>query len=172
MLFGSWNEIGRILLVGVLSYGFLILLLRMSGKRSLSKMNMFDFVITIALGSTFATIVVDSKLPLTDGLTALGILLLLQFSVSWLTVRSDLARKLVRSSPELLYKDGRFLQQTMQKTRIHKTEILQSVREKGIGSFDQVQAVVLETNGDISVIKKQDHDQPLTALSDVKGISS
>lgn len=170
MFFGTWEDVGRVLSAGVTSYGLLIVFLRISGKRSLSKMNMFDFVVTIALGSVLATTLLDKKTSLVSGTAALVLLLLLQFLVSWMTVRWNAARNLIKGVPEALYADGRFREEAMLKTRIHRTEILQSIREQGIPSLNQIEAVVLETNGDISVVKKADLDDVPDALNDVNGI--
>ncbi|WP_213423408.1 DUF421 domain-containing protein [Bhargavaea massiliensis] len=170
MFFGGWEDIGRILSTGVISYVLLIVCLRISGKRSLSKMNMFDFVVTIALGSVLATTLLDKKTSLASGISALGLLLLLQFLVSWMTVRWKTARNLIKGSPEALYAHGAFREEAMRKTRVHRTEILQSVREQGIASLEQVEAVILETNGDLSVVKKGRQEDMAEALTDVNGI--
>ncbi|MET3574557.1 DUF421 domain-containing protein [Bhargavaea ullalensis] len=169
MLFGSWSEIGRILLVGTLTYILLIAFMRISGKRTLSKMNIFDFVVTIGLGSVFATILLDKTLSLATGMTAIGLMLSLQYAVSWLTVRFDPVKRLVKASPVAVFYHGSFLKEQMEHARIDKSEILQNVREKGIASMDGVMAVVLETNGDLSVIQKSDK-QNEDALQNVKGI--
>lgn len=170
MFFDSWGAIGNIAVTGVISYVLLIIFLRVSGKRSLSKMNMFDFVVTIALGSLLATILLDNNTPLLNGITALGLLLLLQFVVSWLTVRWEAARNLIKGSPEALYANGTFREDAMRRTRVHRTEMLQSVRERGVASLEQVEAIVLETNGDISVVKKGNHESVADALTDVNGM--
>jgi uncharacterized membrane protein YcaP (DUF421 family) len=170
LYFDSWNAIGRILVTGVISYPVLIGFLRVSGKRSLSKMNMFDFAVTIAIGSVLATTLLDKKTALASGITALGLLLFLQFLVSWLTLRWRAARDLIKGSPEALYADGTFREEAMRRTRVHQTEILQSVREKGIASLEQVEAVVLETNGDISVVKKSNQGSASDTLTDVNGM--
>jgi uncharacterized membrane protein YcaP (DUF421 family) len=61
MWFDSWAQVGRVVLVGAATYGVLVLLLRVSGKRTLAKLNAFDLVVTVALGSTLATVLLDSS---------------------------------------------------------------------------------------------------------------
>ncbi|WP_040229026.1 DUF421 domain-containing protein [Bhargavaea cecembensis] len=169
MFFGSWFEIGRILLVGTLTYILLIVALRLGGKRSLSKMNIFDFVVTIGLGSVFASTLLNKSFSLATGMTAIGLMVFLQYSVSWLTVHFNKFRKLVKASPEAIFYNGNYLHEAMRRTRIDQTEILQNARKEGIASMDEVEAVVLETNGDLSIIRKTDGKQ-LDALQNVKGI--
>lgn len=167
MFFNSWEAIGRTFVIGVLSYVALIFILRMSGKRTLSKMNAFDLVVTVALGSTLATILLSKKVALAEGLTAFFVLIGMQYIVAWLSVRSTLVSKMTKSNPQLLYYNGYFLRDIMKTERVLEVEILQAARSSGIGSMDKVQAVVLETDGRISVIKKSAKTEHST-LSNIK----
>src|SRR5919106_4441321 len=88
MLFDSWAGLGRVLLVGTLAYAALVLLLRISGKRTLTKLNAFDLAVTVALGSTLATVLLSSSVALAEGVLALGLLISLQYLITWLSVRS------------------------------------------------------------------------------------
>ena len=80
LFFNSWNDIGRVLVLGVLGYISLILLLRVSGKRTLSKLNAFDFVITIALGSSFGALILNKNVALADGIMAFTVLIGMQYN--------------------------------------------------------------------------------------------
>ncbi|MBT2688487.1 DUF421 domain-containing protein [Bacillus sp. ISL-47] len=154
MFFSSWQDIWRVLLIGLLSYASLVLFLRISGKRTLSKMNAFDLVITVALGSTLATILLNKKVSLAEGMTAFNLLIGLQYTVAWLSVRSSRFSELIKSNPDLLYYQGSFLSSSLRKNRVLEVEVLQAARAQGISSLNDVEAVVLETDGNISVIKK------------------
>lgn len=152
MLFESWSGLLRVAGVAAVSFAFLVLLLRTTGKRVLSKMNLFDFVITVALGSTLASVVVSKQVPLAEGLVALATLAGLQVLVSWLSVKSEKVEKAVKSNPRLLYFQGEFLNDAMEAERVNHAEILQAVRSEGHRSFEDVYAVILETNGKFSVL--------------------
>ncbi|MFH5836269.1 DUF421 domain-containing protein [Proteiniclasticum sp. C24MP] len=152
IILGSFSDIQMKLLVGELSCFLLILFLRISGKRSLSKMNAFDLIITVALGSTFATVMLDNSIALMEGMAALGLLISMQYVVTYTAVRSKRMRKLIKSDPTLLYYEGEFLEQNMKKERILEDEIRQHVRNAGYGSYEEVSAVVLETDGTLSVM--------------------
>lgn len=82
MLFSGWDSLLRILVVGVLAYVALVVFLRVSGKRTLSKMNAFDLVVTVALGSTLATVLLDKDVALAEGASAFALLIGLQFAVT------------------------------------------------------------------------------------------
>ncbi|WP_033542374.1 DUF421 domain-containing protein [Planococcus sp. CAU13] len=149
----TWDSFVRIVTVGFLAYVGLIFFLRISGKRTLTKLNAFDLVVTVALGSTLATILLDSNISLLEGLTAFALLIAMQYAITFFALRSDGFNKIIKSEPRLLYLNGNFLTDAMKKERINKVEILQAVRNQGKGSMEEVQAVVLETDGSMSVIQ-------------------
>ena len=99
MLFDSWAELGRVPLVGTLAYVALVAILRISGKRTLTKLNVFDLVVTVALGSTLATVLLSKSVALAEGVLAMVLLVFLQFLITWLSVRSPGFRDLVKSGP-------------------------------------------------------------------------
>ena len=174
IFFDSWDSILRTLVITILAYVVLIILLRISGKRTLSKMNAFDFIVTIALGSTLATVLLNKSVSLADGVLALFLLIGLQFLITFFSVRSKRVSKLVKSMPTLLVYKGDFLQDAMRKERVNADEIYAILREKGISSIQDVDAVILETDGSLSVIKcieknfKSDVMQPVKAPPDIQ----
>src|SRR5690606_25127759 len=99
----------RIVTVGFLAYIGLIIFLRISGKRTLTKLNAFDLVVAVALGSTLATILLDSSIRLLEGLTAFALLILLQYVITFLSVHSNWFNNVIKSEPRLLFLNGQFL---------------------------------------------------------------
>lgn len=152
MWFDSWSDVVRIVLVGGCAYGLLVVLLRVSGKRTLAKLNAFDLVITIALGSTLATIILDSRTSLADGLVALWLLVTLQYVVAAMASRVHWLRPAVTASPTILLQHGKPRFQAMRRHRVRMDELQQAVRATGVGDLSRVAAVVLETDGTLSVI--------------------
>lgn len=153
IFFDSWQGILRTSIVGVLAYITLILIIRLAGKRVLSKMNAFDFIITIALGSMLATILLNKDVALAEGATALALLVGLQYLITWTSVRAPWVRKIVTGEPALLFYEGAFLESALRRERVTADEILASIREAGLSDLEQTTAVVLETDGSFSVIK-------------------
>jgi uncharacterized membrane protein YcaP (DUF421 family) len=166
MFFDSISDLWRIGLIGVLTYALLITVLRLSGKRTLAKMNAFDLVVTVALGSTLATILLSRDVSLTEGAAALILLVGLQFVATWLSVRWTPLRETLKSTPTLLLHDGELLKDAMRRQRVTDNEIHQAIRSQGVGDLGQVAAVVLETDGTFSVIPQQQAGDR-TALQDV-----
>ena len=169
MFFTSWSGLARIAVATICTYPTLILLLRISGKRTLSKMNAFDFVVTVALGSILATIILSKNTPLAEGLLALSLLIFLQFIITWLSIRSKTISKLVKSEPKLLFHRGVFLRSAMKAERVNEGEILQAIRSQGIKGEEEVEAVVLESDGSLSIVEMKGDGRP-TVLSDVTGV--
>lgn len=153
MFFQGWGGIARTLVVGLLAYMCLVLFLRISGKRTLAKLNAFDLVVTVALGSTLSAILLQESIPLARGAVALGLLILLQFAVTFLSVRWRPFAKTVRSEPALLVRDGALCEAAMRRERVTEDEVMSAVRSSGGGrDLSAVEAVVLESDGTISVI--------------------
>lgn len=168
MFFDSWQGIARTVIVGVLAYTALVALLRVSGKRTLSKMNAFDFVVTVALGSTLATILLSKDVALAEGVTAFTTLIVLQFIIAWLSVRSAAVRKIVKSEPRLLFHQGEFLDSALKYERVTREEVISAIRAQGYPLLDHVEAVVLETDGSFTVLCLA-QGQRATALRGVNG---
>ncbi|GGF76199.1 hypothetical protein GCM10011402_31190 [Paracoccus acridae] len=91
IFFDSWQGLLRVLVVGIAAYAALILMLRGSGKRTLSKMNAFDLIVTVALGSTLATVLLSNSVPLLEGILGLALLVYLQGTSIFDRLRCSLA---------------------------------------------------------------------------------
>ncbi len=118
MFFNDWFGIGRVALMAGLAYLALVGLVRASGKRTLAKMNAFDLVVTVALGSCLATIVLSRDVPLAEGVTALLTLIAMQYGMAWAAVRSQVVRKMLKSEPRLVFRHGRFLSDALRDERL------------------------------------------------------
>ena len=146
-------------------------MLRVSGKRTLSKFNAFDLIVTIALGSTLATVLLTKDVALVEGLLAFTLLISLQWGVAWLSIRSQRWCDLVKSEPRLLVYRGQFLDAAMRAERITANEVRSAIRSAGTASLADVEAVVLETDGSVSVVTKSS-GRARDALEDVCGLNA
>ncbi|MEW6117462.1 MAG: YetF domain-containing protein [Nitrospirota bacterium] len=154
MLFDSWTGLLRVAVVGSLAYISLVILLRISGKRTLSKMNAFDLVVTVAIGSTLATVLLSNQVALAEGVLALTLLIFLQFAVTWVSVRSKRFKRFIKAEPTMLLYRGEFLYDVMKRERVTEEEIAAAARREKVPSLDNVEAVVLETDGTFSIITR------------------
>ena len=155
LFFESWTGLLRVVVVGTSAYVILIFMLRVSGKRTLSKMNAFDLVVTVALGSTLASVLLDRKVPLAEGALDFALLIALQFVITWLSVRSERVEQFVKASPTWLFHDGEFDEAAMRIQRVTREEISAAMRQSGHADETSVLSVVLETDGAMSVVARR-----------------
>lgn len=167
VFFDNWESIWRTLIISVLAYVSLVLILRISGKRTLSKMNAYDLIVTVALGSTLSTVLLNKDVALADGVLTFVLLIFLQYMLTYVSVRSRKINNLVKSTPSLLVYKGRMLKDAMMHERIAEDEVYASLRENGYADLQQIDAVVLETDGGLTVIAQVD-DMGNPVMSDVK----
>lgn len=166
MWLDSWPDVGRVLLVGAAAYAALVLLLRISGKRTLSKLNAFDLVVTVAMGSTLSATLLSADVSFAEGAAGFLGLIVFQYLVAQLSVWSRGFAHLVRSEPALLLQDGRFLDEALRHERVTQEEVLAALRSSGLGRIEQCAAVVLETDGTLSVLPAG--EKPPDVLEGVK----
>lgn len=164
MFFNNWEDVFRTVIVGVLAYIALITLLRISGKRTLSKMNAFDLIVTVAIGSILATVILSKDVSLIQGITALIVLIGMQFLITYFSVRSTKLSNIVKSEPTLLVYQGKLLPEAMKRERVIEVEILSALRSAGFDAIEQAEAVVLETDGSLSVTGQRNENSPQTAF--------
>lgn len=155
MWFDDWSDVLRVLLVGTAAYVTLVVVVRTTGKRTLSQLNAFDFIVTVALGSTLATILLSSDVSWVEGATALVLLAGLQFVVALASSRLRRVRAVITAGPTVVLRDGQLQHDALRGARLAESEVLQAVRSSGSGDLSKVAAVVLETNGTLSVITDQ-----------------
>ena len=164
MFFDGWDSLIRTAVVGVLAYGALVTFLRISGKRTLAKMNAFDWVVTVALGSALATILLNKDVALAQGALGLALLIGFQYVVAWSSVRTRRVRSLIAGDPTLLLYQGSFLREAMQRERVSEEDVHSALRSSGMASPAQAEAVVLETDGSFSVIPRSENRTDNTSL--------
>ena len=152
--FTGWQPIVRVLVIGTAAYVALVAVLRVSGKRTLSKLNAFDLVVTVAIGSTFASILTSKDLALAEGVTALALLTGLQFVVTFLSVRIKAVDRLVKAEPPLLLRDGEPLPGVMKRQRVTEDELRVAVRNSGGRDLQDAAGVILESDGSLNAILK------------------
>ncbi len=172
LFYQGLSDLRDILIVAPFAYVMLVAVLRIGGKRTLSKMNAFDFIVTVALGSILASTLLSTTTSISEGVMATLMLVVLQYVVTFMASRSDWFCSVIKSNPRLLVYQGEMLKEAMKSERVAESEILTAVRENGQNSIENVEAVVLENNGSLSVLRKGDseiEEDGKHALKDVKG---
>ena len=156
------------IIMGTIAYITIILMLRISGKRTLAKWNSFDFVITIAFGSILASILLSTKDSFGTGILGFALLVLFQYILTWIAVRSSWIQKLIKAEPALLLYKGQLQHNILKEERVAEGEVLAALRASGVAAIEDAGAVVLETDGSFSVIPDLSNSTA-SSLKDVKG---
>ena len=163
----NMNPFLEVIITGIIAYICIIAFLRISGKRTLAKWNSFDFVVTIALGSVLASTLLSTKDEFGKGILGFALLILFQYIITWIAVRSSIIQKLIKAEPSLLLYRGEMKHDVMKRERVAEGEILAALRTSGVSAIEDADAVVLETDGSFSVITNID-DSSGSALKDIK----
>ncbi|HDZ81761.1 MAG TPA: DUF421 domain-containing protein [Roseobacter sp.] len=157
------DALARGALLSALGLFWVIFLVRIVGLRSFSKMTNFDFVMTVAMGSLLAGASQSSEWTgLLQTLTAMASLFAVQYLVALLRQRSTTLDELVQNRPVILMKNGVILHDALKETRVRKEDLIAKLREANALDLSRVQAVILETTGDISVLHGAACDEMLT----------
>lgn len=154
-------EIVIILIRSVVAFAVLLVLTRIMGKRQISQMTFFDYVVGITIGSIAATVSADQNVKLIDGLAATVVWGGFTVLIGFFTLKSYRFRKAVQGEPTILVQNGRVLEANLKKARIDATELMENLRENQVFRLADVEFAVLETNGKLSVMKKADQE-PVT----------
>jgi uncharacterized membrane protein YcaP (DUF421 family) len=156
MFFTSWAAIGRVALVTTTVFVAIVAMLRLVGQQALAKMSGFELVFTVTLGSVVANVAVSRDITVSEAVAALLTMLALQEVLRFLQSRYLPVHHLVREPPRVLLWDGELLEDRLRETSVSADEIRAAVRKAGLRSLNDAQAVVLENDGDWSVIPKGD----------------
>ena len=151
---GPWTDaVLRGVLLAVAALCWVVLLVRVVGLRSFSKMTSFDFVMTVAMGSLVAgASQSETWTAFVQTAAAMGGLFAIQFAFARLRERFDAAQQVLQNEPRLLMRDGVIFEDALVATRVSRSDLFAKLREANVTSLDQVRAVVLETTGDVSVL--------------------
>jgi uncharacterized membrane protein YcaP (DUF421 family) len=130
--------------------------MRISGKRQVGQMTPFDLVLLLLIANAVQNAMTGPDTSLVGGLAAAATLLLLNAGISRLVVRNKRVHSIVEGNPTLLIYAGRIIKSHLEREMIGEQELAQALREHGIASVEEVQDAVLEVDGSISVIRKDE----------------
>lgn len=154
MFFRSWEAVLRVALSAAAVYILVVLALRVIGARALAKMSGYDLIVSIALGSLVAAVPLSTDISVIDGFTAILTFLVLQEITRFLQARYWVAHHIVRERPHLVVWDGDFIEDRLKQIDTSVNEVRAAIRQAGLLSVRDAQAVVLENDGAWSVIRR------------------
>jgi len=145
----------------ILMYFFVVLILRSMGKRQIGELEPSEFVVTIMVSELASIPIQETTEPLATSLLSITMIVILEIIVSFTAYKSVKARKLLYGKPSMLFENGKINQQEMERQRFNMNDLMEVVRNNGATGLDEVEYVIVETNGNVSVLLKPEK-QPLT----------
>ena len=136
----------------VILYAVLLIAMRIMGKGDLGELQPFDLVVSLVLAELAVMPMEDLDAPLFHGLMATAVVMFLQCLISYITLKSNSARKIICGTPSIIYDHGEFNIKDMNKLRININDVLGQMRLKGYYNFKDIDYVIMETNGDVSIV--------------------
>jgi uncharacterized membrane protein YcaP (DUF421 family) len=134
-------------------YFFVVVVMRVIGRRELSTLSPVDLVLLIVLGDAVQQGLTQDDYSLTGAVTVVTTIAILQVATSYLSFRSKRAKKLLEGEPVVIIEDGRLIERNMRRERLRAEDVAEEMRIEGIGSFSDVRWGILESNGQFSFVK-------------------
>jgi uncharacterized membrane protein YcaP (DUF421 family) len=136
-----------------LVYLFLLVLFRLTGKRTLSELSTFDFILLLIISEATQNALVDDDKSLATGMAVILTLALIELAMSYLKKRFKPLEEIMEGTPVVLVDRGKVIEEHLAKTHVSRDDILQTARQhQGVERMDQIKYAVLETSGGISII--------------------
>lgn len=157
----DWNELLDVTIRAILSLTTLFFITKMLGKKQVSQLSLFDYVIGISIGNFAAEMTINLESQELNGIVAVIIFGLVAYIVSYLTMKSIVLRRFFMGTPTTLIQNGKILEKNLKKVKCDINDMLEEIRAKGFFDLSQVEYAIMEADGDISVLPKSKY-RPLT----------
>lgn len=142
----------KIIIRGIICIIYLFFLLKMVGKKQISELNTFDYVVGLSLGNTAADITVDLSSSLIEGMAGMFSYCLVSVFISYITMKSIKARRFITGVPIVIINDGKIIKENLKRCRIDINDLLQDAREDGFFDISEINYAVMESSGKISFL--------------------
>ncbi len=156
-----FNGTINVLIKGFMSLIFLFLVIKLLGKKQVSQLNVFDYVIGISLGNLAAEMTINSDISIINGFLAMTIYGSCSLFVSFITNKSIIARRLISGVPIVLIENGKISKKQLKKVKLDINDLLQDAREDGIFDISKVEYAVMEASGKVTFLLKSE-ENPIT----------
>ena len=153
----DFTNIGSVTFRALISLLTLFIVTKILGKKQVSELSLFDYVIGISIGNFAAEMTINLDSPEVNGIWAVIIFGIVAYMVSWLTMKSMTLRKIIMGTPTIIIKDGIILKDNMKKVHLDVNELLEECRIKGYFDISEVSCAIMEVNGEISILPKSNN---------------
>lgn len=166
IFFDNIDKLGRIVLTAVMVYVLIVLATKVSGKRSTSQLNNFDWIVTVMIGSLGASTILLENIPFIEGAASIIVLYVLQFLVTKYASISPAFSSVILSEPRIVFYQGQFLPDAIRAERLTRQELECAMRSEGVHSLSEIEAIVFESDAKLTIIIKSDSEQATDTVSE------
>ena len=156
-----WTEMAAIAGRTITAAVVLFVLARLMGKKQISQLTFFDYIVGISIGSVAGALSVEQHVSIQDGITSMIVWALFPIAFSFISMHSITARRLLDGTPKILIQSGKIIEKNLKSVNFTVNDLLEELRVKNVFNIADVEFAVLETDGELSVLKKA-FKQPLT----------
>lgn len=157
LFFDSTDKLIRIVLTAIMVYVLIVVTTKISGKRSTSQLNNFDWIVTVMIGSLGASTILLEDIPLIEGGASIVVLYALQFVVTKYASISPQFSSVILSEPRIVFYQGQYLSEAMRAERLTRQELECAMRSEGIHCLDDIEAIVFESDAKLTIITKREN---------------
>ena len=150
-----------IIIKGIVSLTYLFLMIKILGKKQISQLNIFDYVIGISMGNIAAEMTINKDISIINGLLSMTIYALLSLFVSIITYKSIYARRFLEGYPIILIENGKISKNSLKKVKIDLNDLMQDARENGYFNISEIEYAIMEVSGKVSFLPKAKYS-PIT----------
>lgn len=146
-----------IVIKGFISLVYLFLVIKILGKKQISELNIFDYVIGISLGNIAAEMTINKDITIFNGLLAMSVYAAISLFVSYITAKSIMARRFAVGFPIVLIENGKISKEQLKKVKIDLNDLLQDARENGYFDISEIEYAIMEVSGKVSFLPKSQY---------------
>ena len=150
-----------VIIKGFISLLILFFVIRLLGKKQVSQLNIFDYVIGISLGNLAAEMTINSDISIINGFIAMVIYGICSLFVSYITSKSIIARRLISGTPVILMEHGKLSKKQLQKVKLDVNDLMQDAREDGYFDLSEIDYAIMEVSGKVTFLPKEEN-RPIT----------
>lgn len=162
----DFSNIFILIIKGFVSIIYLFFVIKVLGKKQITELNIFDYVIGISLGNIAAEMTVNKDITMINGIVAMTVYAIVSLFISYITSKSILARRFIVGFPIVLIENGKISKEQLKKVKIDLNDLLQDARENGYFDLSEIEYAIMEVSGKVSFLPKSKY-KPVT-LNDMK----
>lgn len=158
----DWMEVGDVILRALLSLVTLFLITKLLGKKQVSQLSVFDYVIGISIGNFAAEMTINIESQYMNGIVAVVVFGVVAYLISIWTMKSIVIRRFFMGVPTLLIQNGKLIEKNLKKVKFDMNDLLEECRSNGYFDISEIKYAIMEANGTLSILPKDEY-RTLTA---------